>query len=144
MVPFALFAVYRTALTWRELAGQPTDAELGRFTAVDVPDQHTTVFSGMDRDLGFYGLHLVFVVGLIVTLAGIALLRSGPDRRSWRVLAAGLLVGGAAVGAQLLWVDGATDWMRTLRGRPGGSCWPPLCPQSPGPSCSAPSGRRSR
>jgi hypothetical protein len=114
VVPFALFAVYRTALTSQELTGEPTDAELSRFTAASVPDEFTRTYSGIDRDLGFYGLHLLFVVGLTVTLAGIALLRSGPDRRSWRVLTAGLLVGGVAVVAQLLWVDGATDWMGVL------------------------------
>jgi Sigma-70 region 2 len=57
---------------------------------------------------------LLFVVGLTVLLAGIALLRSGADRRSWRVLAVGLLVAVVAVGAQLVWVDGATDWMGIL------------------------------
>jgi hypothetical protein len=57
---------------------------------------------------------LLFVVGLTVLLAGIALLRSGADRRSWRVLAVGLLVAVVAVGAQLVWVDGATDWMGVL------------------------------
>jgi hypothetical protein len=114
VVPFALFAVYRTALTSRELTGEPTDAELSRFTAASLPDEYTTTFSGIDRDLAFYGLHLLFVVGLTVLLAGIALLRSGPDRRSWRVLAVGLLVAVVAVGAQLVWVDGATDWMGIL------------------------------
>ena len=113
VVPFAFFAVYRTALTSHELADDSPAAELDRFTTVNAPDAHQTYFSGIDRDLVFYGLHLLFVVGLTVTLAGIALLRSGPDRRSWRVLTAGLLVAAAAVGAQLLSVDGA-DWMGFL------------------------------
>jgi hypothetical protein len=114
VVPFALVAVYRTALTSQELTGEPTDAELSRFTAASLPDEFTPTFSGIDRDLAFYGLHLLFVVGLTVLLAGIALLRSGADRRSWRVLAVGLLVAVVAVGAQLVWVDGATDWMGVL------------------------------
>ncbi|MGY1804166.1 hypothetical protein ACI78T_12895 [Blastococcus sp. SYSU D00922] len=114
VVPFALVAVYRTALTSHEIPGEPTRAEVEQFVAFGAPDQHQTYFTGIDRDLAFYGLHLLFVVGLTATLAGVALLRSGPDRRSVRVLAAGLLVVVAAVGAQVLWVDGATDWMGFL------------------------------
>jgi hypothetical protein len=114
VVPFALFAVQRTALVTRELGAEPTEAELDGFLAVDAPDQHTPIFSGIDRDLGYYGLHLGFVVGLTTLLAGIALLRSGSDRRSWRVFAVGLVVTVLAVLAQLLFVEGARDWMETL------------------------------
>jgi len=114
VVPFALFAVYRTALTPHEFVGEPTDAGLSRFPAVDLPDAHTQTFTGIDRDLGFYGLHLLFVVGLTVTLAGVALLRSGTDRRSWRVFGTGLLVAVLAIGAQLLFVEGARDWLAYL------------------------------
>jgi ABC-type transport system involved in multi-copper enzyme maturation permease subunit len=114
VVPFALVAVYRTALTSHELGSEATDAELGRFAAASVPDQYEDHFTGIDRDLGFYGLHLLFVVGLTVTLAGIALLRSGPDRRSWRVLAAGLVLVVLSVVAQLLFVEGSRNWMGFL------------------------------
>jgi ABC-type transport system involved in multi-copper enzyme maturation permease subunit len=114
IVPFALVAVFRTALTSRELGAEATDAELSRFPAASEPDQHQEYFTGIDRDLGFYALHLLFVVGLTVMLAGIALLRSGPDRRSWRILAAGLVTVVLSVLAQLLFVEGARNWMGFL------------------------------
>ena len=113
-VPFALFAVSRTALVSRDLGLALTEAELGRAEAVDVPDRFTPGFSGIERDLVFYGLHLLFVVGLTGALAGIALLRSGPDRRSWRVFLGGLALAALAVAAQLLLVEGARNWMGTL------------------------------
>jgi hypothetical protein len=114
VVPFALFAVYRTALTSQELGTNPTEAELSRFPAASEPDQHQDFFTGIGHDLGFYSLHLLFVVGLTVTLAGIALLRSGSDRRSWRVFAAGLVLAVLSVVAQLLFVEGARNWMGFL------------------------------
>jgi hypothetical protein len=114
VVPFALFAVHRTALVSRELGADPTEAELDSFLAVDAPDQYTPTFSGIDRDLGYYGLHLAFVLGLTTLLAGVALLRSGSDRRSWRVFAVGLVLTLLAVLGQLFLVEGARDWMGTL------------------------------
>ncbi|UOY03672.1 hypothetical protein MVA48_10210 [Blastococcus sp. PRF04-17] len=114
VVPFALFAVHRTALTAHTLGENPTDAELGRHPAASIPTEHEPNFIGIDRDLGFYGLHLLFVLGLTGVLAGIALLRSGRDRRSWAVFAGGAGLAALAVVAQLLFVDGATDWMGFL------------------------------
>jgi hypothetical protein len=114
VVPFALVAVHRTALTTRPIGENPTDAELARFPAASTPDQHQSEFHGIERDLVFYGLHLLFVVGLTSLLAGIALLRSGRDRRSWVVFLVGLALTVVAVGAQLLFVDGASDWMGFL------------------------------
>lgn len=114
VVPFALFAILRTALVSHDMGADPTEAQLGNVLAVNAPDQHMSTYFGIERDLGFYGLHLLFVVGVTVTLAGIALLRSGRDRRSWRVFVAGLLVAVLSVAAQLLLVEGARDWMGPL------------------------------
>jgi ABC-type transport system involved in multi-copper enzyme maturation permease subunit len=114
VTPFALFAVLRTPLLWQELGDEPTRAELNGSLTVDAPDQYTPIYFGVERDLGYYGLHLLFVVGLTALLAGIALVRSGPDRRSWRVLLGGFALCVLSIAAQLLLVEGARDWMGTL------------------------------
>ena len=109
--PFGVFAVSRSSLITAGLGPDPSPAELDRWAAVEAPSQFVEEYIGIDRDLGFYGWHLTYVVGVTVALAGLALLRSGPDRRSWRVLAVGLVLAAAAVAGQFLVHDGAGVWM---------------------------------
>ena len=109
-VPFALVAVHRTALVSRNLGMEPSEAELDRFVAVHPPDEYTPGHLGLEQDLEYYGLHLLFVAGLTAALAGLALLRSGSDRRSWRVLLVGLGAAVLAVLGEVLLVEGTRDW----------------------------------
>jgi hypothetical protein len=112
--PFGLFGVQRSALMIEELGTELSATEADAWTAVYPPDRFMPEYLGIDRHLGFYGLHLAYVVGLVLTLAGIALLRSGRDRRSLRLLGAGVLVAVVAAGTEILVHDGVLDWMGTM------------------------------
>ncbi|MFD2090657.1 hypothetical protein [Blastococcus deserti] len=109
--PFGLFAVSRSALTSADLGREVSGAEEARWPAISPPDEFTPTYWGIDRDLGLYGLHLLYVVGVITALCGLALVRSGRDRRSWRLLGGGLVIAGVAVVVELLVHDGARVWM---------------------------------
>jgi hypothetical protein len=109
--PMAYVALSRNALVTHDLGEAPSADELARYVAVDEPDRFVPSYVGFERDLTFYSVHLVFVVGVIGVLAGIALLRSGRDRRTWWVLAAGTVLAVASVLWQVLVFDGPIEWL---------------------------------
>ncbi len=109
--PFGVFAVSRSSLVTAEIGTDPSAAEIARWAAVDPADGFNDQYVGGIRDLGVYGLHLVYVVGLVLVLAGVALARSGRDRRTRPVLLAGLVLVAVAVGVQFLVHEGARAWL---------------------------------
>ncbi|SHF83660.1 hypothetical protein [Geodermatophilus nigrescens] len=112
--PFGVFAVSRSSVVTADLGRDPSTAELARWDGVDPPGAFAETYLAGSRDLGFHGLHLTYVLGLVVLLAGVALARSGPDRRTRAVLVAGLLLVVLGVAGQFLVHDGAGTWMGSL------------------------------
>ena len=112
VAPMAYVALSRNALVAENLGADPAAAELDRWLAVVEPSRYEPYFVGYERDLVFYAVHLVLVVGAIAVLAGIALLRSGRDRRTtWRVLGVGAVLVIAAVAWQVVVFDGSPVWL---------------------------------
>lgn len=99
--PLGLVAFSRSAVTSADLGTEVSAAEAARWPAIYPPDPEGSAFIGLDRHLGLFGLHLLVVVGLSLALSGLALARSGRDRRSRPLLLAGpvLVVGGAVAQA---------------------------------------------
>ena len=119
--PFGVFGVWRPSLVAHDLGTDPGAAELNRWPAVDAPDRLTPPsgefvphYFGIERDLGLYGLHLGYVVGVTIALAGLALLRSGRDRRSWPLLGAGLALAAVSASTVFLLHDAARVWMGAM------------------------------
>jgi hypothetical protein len=112
--PFGLFAVSRSPVVIADLGRDPSEAELGRWDGVDLPGQAGESFLGGARDLGFYALHLAYVLGVVLLLSAVALARSGRDRRTRPVLAAGLVLVVLGVAGQVLLDEGARTWMGWL------------------------------
>lgn len=112
--PFGLFAVSRSAVVVEDLGRDPSAAELARWDAADPPGALQESWIGADRDLGFYAAHLTYLLGAVVLLAGIALARSGPDRRTRPVLAAGLALVVLGVAGQAVLDEGARSWLGWL------------------------------
>jgi hypothetical protein len=108
--PGYLMAVVRTSLVPHDLGTAPTRTDLAVWPAVELPGRRGERFRGLERDLPLFAGHLIFLVGLTVLLAGWALVRSGPERRSRWVLAVGgaLVLGGLL--AQLLTYDLPLRW----------------------------------
>lgn len=111
IAPMAYVALSRNSLVTHDLGASPSPAELERWMAVTGPTEFTRYYVGLERDLAFYAVHLAFVVGAIGILAGIALARSGRDRRTWWVLGPGLLLAVAAVLWQVFVFDGPVEWL---------------------------------
>lgn len=111
IAPMAYVAPSRNALITHDLGADPAQSELDRWFAVVEPTSYEPYFVGFERDLVFYAVHLVFVVGAIGMLAGVALLRSGRDRRTWWVLGMGTALAVASVLWQVLVFDGPIEWL---------------------------------
>ena len=109
--PFAFFAVSRTAASATDLGSAVSPGDEGRWSAIYPPGDFATSYVAIDRDLGLYAAHLVAVAGIALALAGLALVRSGQDRRSWALLLGGLAVAVAGIVTQLLLHEGAREWM---------------------------------
>ncbi|MGY1771658.1 hypothetical protein [Blastococcus sp. SYSU D00813] len=109
--PFGVLAVSRSPLAAADLGTDPSAAELASYDAVDPPGSTSETYLAADRDLGFYGLHLVYVAGLVVLLAGVALARSGRDRRTRPVLLTGAVLVVLGVAGQLLVHESARTWL---------------------------------
>ncbi|MGY1742922.1 MULTISPECIES: hypothetical protein [unclassified Blastococcus] len=112
--PFGLVGVWRPALSMTDLGTAPSADELASYTAVAVPDQYSDEYFGLDRHLGLYGGHLVYVVGLGLLLSALALARSGRDRRTRRIAAAGAVLAACGIGVALLVDPGAREWLGEL------------------------------
>ncbi len=100
--PFGLFAVTRSSVLAENLGLHPSAAQLAAHEAVQPPGGFVQEYLALDRVLSFYGMHLVYVVGVTLGLAGIALLRSGRDVRTRRVLVAGLVLVVLGLAGELL------------------------------------------
>lgn len=111
IAPMAYVALSRNALVAENLGPDPAAGELDRWLAVVEPSRYEPYFVGYERDLVFYAVHLVLVVGALGVLAGIALLRSGRDRRTWWVLAVGAALVVASVAWQVVVFDGSPAWL---------------------------------
>ena len=111
IAPMAYVALSRNALITTDLGTDLSAAELDRWTAITEPTEFTRYFVGFERDLVFYGVHLALVVGVMAAIAGIALLRSGRDRRTWWLLAPGLVLAVGAVLWQVVVFDGSVPWL---------------------------------
>ena len=112
--PFGLFAFSRSAVSSADLGPEVSAAEEAQWPAVYPPDPDGSGFIGMGRDLGFYGLHLVVVVGLTLALAGVALARSDRDRRSRLVVLGGSAVLVVGVVVQVVVRESAREWLGVL------------------------------
>jgi hypothetical protein len=108
--PSLFVAVIRTSLVPHDLGLEPGVDDLGRWPAVDLPDEPGLPAWGLDRDLQLFAGHIAYLVGAAVLLSGWALVRTGPDRRSRWVLAVGVLMAVLALVGQVLAYDLPFDW----------------------------------
>jgi hypothetical protein len=112
--PFGLFALTRSSVVAVDLGSAPSAAQLSAHQAVGPAGDLVAGSLGLDRDLTSYGIHLVFVLGVTLALAALALARSGRDRRTWPVGAVGLVLVVLGLGGQLLSLDTDLGWLDPL------------------------------
>ncbi|MGY1730073.1 hypothetical protein ACI798_01030 [Geodermatophilus sp. SYSU D01045] len=112
--PFGLFAVTRSSVVATDLGVDPPAAQLAAHQAGEPPGGFVDGFLALDRSLAFYGTHLVYVAGVTLTLAGLALALSGRDRRTRRVLTVGLALVALGLAGELGTHDGDLGWLAPL------------------------------
>jgi hypothetical protein len=112
--PFGLFALTRSSVVAAALGSAPSEAQLSAHQAAGLPGDFVPGYLGLDRDLTSYGMHLVFVLGVVFALAALALARSGRDPRTWPVGAVGLALLVFGLGGQLVSLDTDLGWLDPL------------------------------
>jgi hypothetical protein len=112
--PFGLFAVTRSSVIATDLGVNPSLAEVSVHQAGESPGGFVDGFIALDRSLTFYGTHLVYVAGVTFTLAGLALARSGRDRRTRAVLAVGVSLVLLGLAGELVTHQGDLGWLAPL------------------------------